>query len=341
MSEFKPFLEKVASGHTLSTEEAGEAFGLIMSGAVPQVQIAGFLVALRSRGETVEEITGAARAMRAKMRRVRAPEGTIDIVGTGGDAKGTHNVSTCAAFVTAGAGVPVAKHGNRSVSSKSGAADVLEHLGLGLTAAPGTAEESLRQAGIAFLFAPAHHEAMRHVVPTRKALGIRTIFNLLGPLCNPAEVKRLLLGVFSRGWVVPMAETLLNLGAERAWVVHGADGLDELSTTGPSYVVEIANGRIREFELEPEDAGLQRSRLDDLIGGTPSDNASAIRGVLSGAPGPFRDIVLLNTAAALVIAGAAADLKTGAELAAAAIDTGKAAAALEKLIEITNTPAHA
>lgn len=340
MNQFKPFLEKVASGETLTTQEAGDAFGLLMSGTVPEAQIAGFLVGLRSRGETVEEITGAALAMRAKMRRVNAPDGAVDIVGTGGDAKGTYNVSTCSAFVTAGAGAPVAKHGNRSVSSRSGAADVLEYLGVGMNVTPEALEESLREAGVAFLFAPAHHEAMRHVVPARRALGIRTIFNLLGPLCNPAGVSRLLLGVFSRDWVVPMAETLVKLDTRRAWVVHGADGLDELSTTGVSHVAEVKDGHIREMEIRPEDAGLSAARLENLIGGTPAENAVAIRDVLSGKPGSFRDIVLLNSAAALVIADKVPDLSAGAELAAVSIDTGKAAAALEKLIEISNAPAH-
>ncbi len=341
MSDFQPYMDMVATGRSLSVGEAGEAFGLIMSGVVSEAQIAGFLMALRVRGESPDEITGAATAMRDKMRRVKAPEGAIDVVGTGGDAKGTYNISTCTALVVAGSGVPVAKHGNRSVSSRSGAADVLEQLGIAMDADAGAVERALSEAGIAFLFAPAHHAAMRHVVPARKALGVRTIFNVLGPLCNPADVKRLLLGVYSAEMIAPVAQVLANLGVERAWVVHGADGLDELSTTGANQVVEVGPNGMRAFEVSPEDAGVAHASLADLTGGTPEENAAAIRAVLSGEPGAFRDIVVLNAAAALVVAGQAPDLRAGARAAAQSIDEGKAAAALARLTELCGVKADA
>jgi len=339
--DFKPYLQQVSDGRALSADQAGEAFGLMMGGEVPEAQIAGFLMALRARGETVDEITGAAMAMRAKMKRVTAPEGAMDIVGTGGDAKGTHNVSTCTAFVVAGAGVPVAKHGNRAVSSRSGAADVLEHLGISMEIAPETLEQALREAQVGFMFAPAHHAAMRHVAPARKALGVRTIFNVLGPLCNPAGVPRLLIGVYAPEMTRPLAEVLGRLGAERAWVVHGHDGLDELSTTGENIVAEWHVGKVREFTVTPEEAGLTRVDLGALIGGDPAANAAAIRETLAGAPGPLRDIVLLNAAAALIVAERAETLREGVELAAHAIDSGAAAGALERLAGFCGAPAHA
>jgi len=337
---FKPFLQQVSDGRPLSAEQAGEAFGLMMAGGVPEAQIAGFLMALRARGETVDEITGAAVAMRAKMKRVNAPDGAIDIVGTGGDAKGTHNVSTCTAFVVAGAGVPVAKHGNRAVSSRSGAADVLEHLGVCMETAPEALEQALQEARVGFMFAPAHHAAMRHVAPARKALGVRTLFNVLGPLCNPAGVRRLLIGVYAPELTRPLAEVLSRLGVERAWVVHGHDGLDELSTTGDTIVAELKDGRVHEFTVSPEEAGLSRATLADLIGGDPADNAQAIRDTLAGETGPLRDIALLNAAAALVVAGTAQTLREGVEKAAEAIETGAASAALDKLASLCGAPAN-
>jgi anthranilate phosphoribosyltransferase len=272
--------------------------------------------------------------MRANMRTVTAPPGAIDVVGTGGDAKGTYNISTATAFVLAGAGVPVAKHGNRAVSSKSGAADVLENLGVNLAAAPEEAERALAEAGVTFLFAPAYHPAMRHAAPVRQGLKLRTIFNLLGPLSNPAGVKRQLVGVFSPHWVVPIAEVLQRLGADHIWVVHGSDGLDELSTTGESQVAELKDGRIREFIVSPGDADVPATTLPNLLGGTPPESAEAMRQLLAGKSGPFRDIVLLNAAAALLIAGKARTLGEGAAIAAESLDKGHARVALERLVAI-------
>jgi anthranilate phosphoribosyltransferase len=334
--KFRPHFEKVADGKTLSEDEAASAFDAIMEGGVPEAQMAGFLVAMRARGETVDEIAGAVRAMRGKMVRLAAPEGAMDIVGTGGDARGTYNVSTATAFVVAGAGVPVAKHGNRAVSSSSGAADVLEILGINLAMTPDVAKACLDEAGIAFLFAPTYHPAMRFAVPVRKALKLRTIFNLLGPLCNPADTKLQLIGVFSDVWLEPVAETMRRMGAEHVWVVHGADGLDELSTTGPSQVIELRNGETRYFEVTPDEIGVKEVTLDALLCPSPEESASSIRSLLKGQQGPFRDIVLLNAAAALIVAGKADTLKDGAQIAAASIDEGKASAALEKLIERGN-----
>ncbi len=332
--KFRPHFEKVAGGVSLSEDEAASAFDAIMEGGVPEMLLAAFLVALRARGETVDEIAGAVRAMRGKMRKINAPAGAIDVVGTGGDAKGTYNISTAAAFVLAGAGVPVAKHGNRAVSSKSGAADVLERLGLNLAMTPEQAEDCLAAAGIAFLFAPTYHPAMRHAAPVRQGLKLRTIFNLLGPLSNPAGVKRQVIGVFSPIWLEPIAEAMRRLGAEHVWVVHGHDGLDELSTTGPSHVVELKQGEIRRFDLSPGDAGLPATDLDGLLCGAPADSAASIIALLDGGRGPFRDIVLLNSAAALIVAGRAQSLAEGVELAAASIDGGKAAQALARLIAV-------
>jgi anthranilate phosphoribosyltransferase len=333
---FRPYFEKVADGGRLTEDEAASAFNAIMEGGVPEAQLAGFLVAMRARGETVDEITGAVRAMRGHMRKVAAPPGAIDVVGTGGDAKGTFNVSTATAFVVAGAGVPVAKHGNRAVSSKSGAADVLHQLGIDLTMTPEVAERCLAEAGITFLFAPTYHSAMRHAAPVRQALKLRTIFNLLGPLSNPAGTRRQLIGVFSDHWLEPLAEVMRRLGAEHVWVMHGAGGLDELSTTGPSQVVELKDGKLRSFEVRPEDIGLEPITMDDLLCGAPEESATSIRALLAGKKGPFRDIVLLNAAAAFIIAGKAASLGEGAELAASSIDQGKAAGALERLIACGN-----
>ncbi len=337
--DFKQLLAKVADGKPLSESEAETAFDIMMSGDATPSQMGGFLMALRVRGETVEEITGAARVMRAKAAQVAAPAGAMDIVGTGGDASGTYNISTATAIVVAGCGVPVAKHGNRAFSSKSGAADVLGALGIDVEAEFDKVEAAIREAGIGFLMAPRHHGAMRNVGPTRVELGTRTIYNILGPLSNPASVKRLLVGCFSRHWIEPMARVLGNLGAKRAWVVHGSDGLDELTTTGPSHVVEYLNGAVSAFEVTPNDAGLPAARPEDLKGGTPEENAAALRAMLDGQPGPYRDVVVFNAAAALVVADKAGDLREGAALATASIDGGKAKAALDRLVAIAGTAA--
>lgn len=335
LSDMKSLLATVAGGASLSGAEAESAFGIIMSGNATPAQIGGFLMALRVRGETVDEITGAVRAMRAKALTIKAPAGAIDIVGTGGDSAGTFNISTTAAFVVAGAGVPVAKHGNRAVSSKSGAADVLAALGVNLDADMRLIERAIAEAGIGFLMAPRHHSAMRHVAGPRGELGVRTIFNILGPLANPAGVKRQFTGAFDRKWIEPMAKTLSNLGSEAAWIVNGADGLDELTTTGPSHVAELKDGTVSTFEVTPEEAGLPRARPEDLKGGDAETNAAALRAVLGGQKGPLRDVVLYNAAAALIVAGKAKNLKDGVALAARSVDSGVAAAALERLIAIT------
>lgn len=329
---FRPHLEKVAGGGTLTEEEAASAFDAIMEGGVPEMQLAGFLVAMKARGETVDEIAGAVRAMRGRMRKVPSPAGAIDVVGTGGDVKGTYNISTASAFVVAGAGVPVAKHGNRAVSSKSGAADVLENLGVSLKMTPEEAEAALGECGIAFLFAPTYHPAMRHAAPVRQGLRLRTIFNLLGPLSNPAGTKRQLIGVFSDHWLIPLGEAMRRLGAEHVWVVHGTDGMDEMTTTGPTRVVELKDDRLSEFEVTPGDAGIATASPETLLCGPAEESATAINALFSGKKGPFRDIVLLNAAAAFIIAGKARSLGEGAEMAADSIDSGKAAQTLEKLI---------
>lgn len=339
VTDLKPMLAKVAEGNALNENEAEQAFDTIMSGNATPSQIGAFLMALRLRGESVDEITGAARAMRAKAIPIEAPEGAMDVVGTGGDAIGTHNVSTASAIVVAGCGIPVAKHGNRAFTSKSGAADVLSALGVDIEADFEKVRQAIVEANIGFLMAPRHHSAMRHVGPTRVEMGVRTIFNILGPLSNPASVKRLLVGTFDRKWVEPMATVLGKLGAERAWVVHGADGMDELTTTGASHVAALDGTQVKTFEVTPEDAGLQRASLDDLKGGSADENAAAIRAMLAGAPGPLRDIVTLNAAAALVVAGKAADLRAGAKQATEAIDGGMAQAALDKLVSIAGITA--
>ena len=334
--QLKPFIARVAQGGHLSETEASEAFEIIMSGEATPSQIGGFLMALRVRGETVEEIAGAVRAMRAKAAMIDAPDGAMDCCGTGGDGSGSLNVSTGVSLVLAGAGIPVAKHGNRALSSKAGAADVLAALGVDIDADMGLVREALWQGHICFLMAPRHHSAMRHVGPTRVELGTRTIFNVLGPLCNPAGTKRQLIGVFAAEWVEPLANVLLKLGMDRAWVVHGAGGLDELSTAGPSQVAEVRDGAIRSFTVTPADAGLPESRLESLKGGDAAINAEAVRALLNGAPSPYRDVVVLNAAAGFIIADRAADLREGAALAAACLDDGRAAGALDRLVGITN-----
>ena len=336
MSDLKALIGKVANGESLDRREAETAFDIIMSGAATPAQIGGFLMALRVRGETTAEIGGAVSVMRAKMVRVEAPEDAIDVVGTGGDASGTYNVSTCAAFVVAGAGVPVAKHGNRALSSRSGSADVLTALGINIELAPGEISRCIHEAGLGFMFAPAHHAAMKHVGPARIELGTRTIFNLLGPLSNPAGVKRQMTGVFAPGWVEPLARVLGDLGSEHAWIVHGSDGLDEITTTGTTMVAELKRGDVRTFRIDPRDVGLARARPGDLRGGDAETNAAAIRAVLGGEAGPFRDIVLINAGASLLVAGRAADLAEGVALAARSIDEGAALARLHKLVEVSN-----
>lgn len=336
MAEIKPLIAKVANGESLSRDEACTAFEILMSGEATPSQIAGFVMALRVRGETVDEITGAVTAMRAKMLRVDAPANAIDVVGTGGDASGTYNISTCAALVVAGAGVPVAKHGNRALSSKSGAADVLDALGVKLELTPAEISRCISEAGIGFMFAPGHHSAMRHVGPTRVELGIRTIFNLLGPLSNPAGVKRQLLGVFSPQWVEPLAHVLRELGAEAAWVVHGAGGVDEISLAGPTQVAELKDGVIRTFEITPEEVGLPVTPIDAIRGADSAVNAVALKTVLAGKPTAYRQVVLLNAAAALVIAGVAGSLAEGIELARTSIDEGHAADRLQRLVNVSN-----
>ena len=336
MDSFKPLIAKVATGASLTRAEAELAFDNILSGEVTPSQMGAFLMALRVRGETVDEITGAVTAMRAKMTRVKAPAGAIDIVGTGGDGAGTYNVSTLASIITAACGVPVAKHGNRAASSKSGASDVLGALGVGIGVTPAAVEACIHEAKIGFMMAQSHHLAMRHVGPTRVELGTRTIFNILGPLSNPAGVKHQVIGTFARSLLKPMAEVLRNLGSEKIWLVHGSDGLDELTTTGPTHVVALDKGEITSFTVNPEDAGLARAKADDLKGGDPEFNARALRGVLAGDKNAYRDIALLNTAAALVVAGKAADLKAGVALGAKALEDGSAQATLEKLVAVSN-----
>lgn len=336
MDAFKPLIAKVATGLPLTRAEAEVAFGQILSGASTPAQTAAFLMALRVRGESVEEITGAVSAMRAKMVVVPPVAGAIDVVGTGGDSSGSWNVSTLAGLLVAACGVPVAKHGNRAASSRSGAADVLQALGVKVGLTPEGVSECLAKTGFAFMIAPAHHPAMRHVGPVRTELGTRTIFNLLGPLSNPAGVKRLLLGVFAASWLEPIAETLRDLGTERAFVLHGSDGLDEITTTGETEVVELNNGKISRFVIKPEDAGIARATPESLKGGEPSQNAAALRAVLDGEKSAYRDIAVLNAAAALLLADKVKTLKEGAEVAAGAIDSGKAKALLAAVVEASN-----
>jgi len=335
--DLKPILAHVADGHALTAADAEKAFDIIMSGEAEDSQMGALLMALRLRGEAIEEITGAVRAMRAKALAVKAPDDAIDIVGTGGDGLGTYNISTAAALVVAGCGVPVAKHGNRAVTSKSGAADVLTSLGVNLDCDVALVEKAIAEAGVGFMMAPRHHSAMKYVMPVRAAMGIRTIFNNLGPLSNPAGVKRQFSGAFDRAWIEPMAEVLGILGSEAAWVVHGADGMDEMTTTDKTYVAALENGQIRTFEVTPEDAGLPRTSLDQLKGGDGPYNAAAINALVDGTAGPYRDIVLLNAAASLIVADKVDDLKSGVSLAAASIDDGKARTALDRLIKITNS----
>lgn len=334
--ELKGLIAKAATGAALSREEAARGFDTMMSGEATPSQMGALLMALRVRGETVDEITGAVTAMRDKMLRVAAPPDAIDVVGTGGDASGSFNISTCAALIVAGAGVPVAKHGNRAFSSRSGAADVLAALGVNIDLSPEGISRCIKQAGIGFMFAPAHHPAMKNVGPTRVELGTRTIFNLLGPLSNPAGVKRQMVGVFSRQWIEPLALVLKNLGSEAVWVVHGSDGLDEITTAGPTYVAALENGSVRTFEITPEEVGLERVKPEALRGGNAKENAQALIDVLKGKGGALRDVAVLNAAAALIVAGRANDLKQALALAQASIDSGEAAGRLQRLVAISN-----
>lgn len=336
-ADLKPILARLATGATLDEAEAEAAFDVIMAGEATPAQIGALLMAMRVRGETVPELAGAVRALRARMSRVEAPDDAIDVCGTGGDNAGTLNVSTAVTFVVAGCGVPVAKHGNRALSSRTGGADVLTALGVNVDAPLPRLPAILKEAGCAFLFAPRHHPSMRHAAGPRVELGTRTIFNLLGPLANPARVRRQLTGVFDPAWARPMAETLDRLGTERAWIVHG-EGLDELTVSGESHVVELVQGAVRILTVSPEDAGLHRAPVSAIRGGDADSNATALRALLEGAGGPYRATVVLNAAAALIVAGRTCDLREGAAIAARAIDSGAALAALERLRQATATP---
>ncbi|WP_417581460.1 anthranilate phosphoribosyltransferase [Pelagibacterium sp.] len=333
--DIKGALNRIADGKDLTGTEMRQVMDIIMSGEATASQIGAFLMGMRVKGESVGEIAAAVSIMRKKMVPVDAPDDAIDIVGTGGDGAGTLNISTGASIVVAAAGVPVAKHGNRALSSKSGSAEALQKLGISLELSPEQISACIREAGIGFMFAPNHHPAMRHVGPTRSEMGVRTMFNLLGPQSNPAGVKRYVLGVFDNEWVEPVAAALLANQAQSAWVMHGDSGLDELSTTGPSFVSQIKNGNLTSFEVTPEDAGLPRARLDDIIGGDPEYNAGELRKLLDGAKGAYRDIVLFNAAAAFIVAEKVETLPEGVAMGAEAIDSGKARATLEKLVAVS------
>jgi anthranilate phosphoribosyltransferase len=336
---FSPILERVSGGEMLDAPTSTRAFDEIMAGRVSEEQLAQFLTVLAQRKPTIAEITGAARSMRAQMTTITASAYAIDLCGTGGDAHGTLNISTACAFVVAGAGVPVAKHGNRNMSSKSGAADVLEALGARIELSPEQASACLRDTGICFLFAQTYHPAMRHAAAVRKQLGFRTIFNLLGPLSNPARVKRQLVGVYAKEWIEPLALVLRDLGTDKAWVVHGGDGMDELTTTDISYVAVLEAGKVSLREISPRELGLHRATLSSLKGGLADANAAAIKRLFEGEHGAYRDIVILNSAAALVVAGYANDLKTGAAMAAGALDKGLAKRTLEKFVAASQNAA--
>jgi anthranilate phosphoribosyltransferase len=335
MSDAMKPLIAAAPDRPLTRNEAETAFELLFDGAATAHQIGGLLMALRTRGETVDEIAAAAAVMRAKCNAVKAPEGAMDIVGTGGDGKGTLNISTATAFVVAGAGVTVAKHGNKNLSSKSGAADALGQLGINVMVGPDVVERALSEVGIGFMMAPMHHPATRHVMPARQELATRTVFNILGPLTNPAGVKRQLTGAFSKAMIRPMAETLLALGSDKAWLVHGGDGTDELSIAGVSYVAALQNGAVSEFEVHPEEAGLPTHPFEAILGGSPEENGKAFSALLDGASGAYRDAVLLNAAAALTIADKAGSLKEGVAIAAESIDSGAAKGKITALAALT------
>lgn len=330
-------IEKLVNRISLSEAETVAVMNQIMTGEATPLQVASFLTALRMKGETVEEITGAARVMREKAHRVKVGSKTVlDTCGTGGDQKGTFNISTTCAFVVAGAGINVAKHGNRSVSSQSGSADVLAALGVKVDAAKERVEACIEQIGIGFLFAPLLHEAMKYAVQPRRDIGIRTIFNLLGPLTNPAMATHQLIGIYSGDLVATIGHVLKNLGSVRAMVVHGVEGLDEISLCGQTKVAELHNGEVKEYMIEPEQLGLKRCRLEELHGGNAEESAGIVRGVLRGAKGARRDVVLLNSGAALYVSGKADTIEQGMRLAAESIDTGKALEKLDQLVRMTN-----
>ncbi|MGY8684407.1 anthranilate phosphoribosyltransferase [Bradyrhizobium sp. UFLA05-153] len=337
MMDLKSIMGKVASGVPLGHQEMALAFDSMLSGAATPSQMGGLLLALRVRGETAEEVASAVSVMRSRMRSVSAPPDSVDIAGTGGDGSGSLNVSTCASFIVAGAGIPVAKHGNRALSSRSGSADVLASLGVKIDLEPEDVARCIRDAGIGFMFAPTHHPAMKNVSATRVELATRTIFNLVGPFCNPACVKRQVIGVFSRRWVRPLAEVSKRLGAESVWVVHGCDGLDEITLTGPTFVAALQKGEIRTFEMTPEEAGLPLCGQEGLKGGDPDSNAVALQSVLEGMRGPYRDVALLNAAAAFIVAGRATTLKEGVAVAQASLDSGAAAGRLKLLVAVSNS----
>lgn len=336
MTALNTHLTKLLDGHNLTREESAYAFQIMMNGGATPAMMAALMVALRMKGESVDEITGAALAMRTKMTKIRAPEGTIDTCGTGGDHSGSFNISTAVALVVAGCGVPVAKHGNRSVSSRSGSADVLKSLGVNLDAGERYVERALAEAHICFMMAPRFHAAMRHIAPVRAELGVRTVFNLLGPLSNPAGAKRQLIGVYDKKWLLPLAEVLRELGTDKAWLVHGVDGMDEVTTAAITHVVELKDGNITSFDIHPESLGIAPPKTDALKGGDAHFNARALTGLLSGDAGAYRDIVLLNAAAALMVADKAATLEEGMALATQSIDSRKAKEALAQLVMITN-----
>jgi anthranilate phosphoribosyltransferase len=339
VTDFRTLLSRVADGERLTQEEAASAFAHMTSGSATPSQMGAFLMALRLRGETVEEISGAVETLRAQMLPVVAPPGAVDVVGTGGDASGSYNISTCAAFVVAGAGVPVAKHGNRALSSRCGAADVLAALGVRIGLAAPAVSRCIDEAGIGFMFAPAHHPALAHVAATRRELGTRTVFNLLGPMINPAGVRHHMIGVFAEGWLEPVARVLSELGSTRALVVHGSDGLDEVTLTGPTHVVELREGQVRRWSVDPAALGLACVRSEELLGGDADQNAQALRAVLAGRPGPHRDVVLLNAAAALLAADEVQTLEEGLRLASSSIDSGAAAARLSALVRVSHDAA--
>lgn len=326
-------IEQLLAGKPLSRDQARAVMDQVMAGEATPVQIAGVLIALRAKGETVDEMAGFVDSMRAHATPLQVPEGTIDTCGTGGDRAGTFNISTAAALVAAGAGIPVAKHGNRAASSRCGSADVLEALGVDITLGPDRVRQCIDAAGVGFCFAPTFHPAMRHAGPARRELGVRTVFNVLGPLANPGRVRRQALGVGARALAPLMIEVLKELGHERALVFYGEDGIDELTTTGPSRVFELKNGNVSEYELEPQELGLGRARPDDLRGGTPPENADILRKVLEGESGPRRDVVLLNTAAAILAAGRAPDWRQALTVAGESLDSGRARRSLARLVE--------
>ena len=336
MTSISEYIELITNKKTLTFQESKDAFNTIMSGDVSENQIAGFLIALKSKGESVDEISGAVSAIREKMVKIVIPENTIDIVGTGGDGFGTYNISTTVAFVLAGCGVNVAKHGNRSVSSLSGSSDILTELSVNINLSPSSLTKCINETNICFMFAPTHHQSFKYVANTRKELGVRTIFNLLGPLCNPGNVKNHLIGVYDKKWMNPIARTLHQLGSKKAWVVHGKDGLDELTTTNKNYVTELSNGECKEFEISCTDYSINKTNISKLKGGHPKENARELIKVLNGEKNEYRDIVLLNSSAGLLVLNKCKNIFEGIEIAKESIDSGNAINSLNKLIKTTN-----